>query len=126
MKRVSRHGSLVLLAALLSLSVTGCAQAGDPDASEKTAAAQTTMNTLTIDGSGRLRWNDADITLDELGDLLAQTRRMPTEPQLQFLPSPDAPYDKSADALRVIKQSGVTKFGFVGNEKYQVAQPAQD
>jgi len=45
---------------------------------------------------------------------------------LQFLPSPDAPYDKSADALRVIKQSGVTKFGFVGNEKCRVVAPAED
>jgi len=84
------------------------------------------MNTLTIDGTGSLRWNDTQITLDELADLLAQTRRMPTEPQLQFLPSAGAPYDASAEVLRVIKQSGVTKFPFVGNAKYRVIGPAED
>ena len=121
MKRVLRHRSLLLLATLLGGVSAGCAQGGGLGASQTAVTAQATKNTLTIDGTGSLRWNDTDITLDELAEILAQTRQMPTEPELQFLPSIDAPYDKSAAVLRVIQQSGVTKFGFVGNEK----DPAQ-
>ncbi|MEO0698344.1 MAG: biopolymer transporter ExbD [Pseudomonadota bacterium] len=126
MKRVSRRGSLLLLAALSSLALAGCAQGGDPDAPESAATVQPTVNTLTIVGSGSLRWNDTDITLDELAELLEQTRQMPTEPELQFRPSAGASYEKSAEILRVIKQSGITKFGFVGKEKYPVTEPAED
>ncbi|MEL6486280.1 MAG: biopolymer transporter ExbD, partial [Pseudomonadota bacterium] len=87
---------------------------------------QPTMNTITIDGTDRLRWNDAEITLDELPDLLEQTRQMPTEPELRFEPSASASYETSAEILRVIKQSGITKFPFVGNAKYRVIDPAED
>ena len=45
---------------------------------------------------------------------------MPVEPELQFEPEPEASYELSAQVLNIIKGSGVTKFGFVGNEKYRV------
>jgi biopolymer transport protein ExbD len=40
------------------------------------------------------------------------------EPELQFQPEPQASYDLSAKVLRIIKATGVTKFGFVGNEQF--------
>ena len=43
---------------------------------------------------------------------------MPVEPELQFQPEAQAAYDLSARVLNIIKASGVTKFGFVGNEQY--------
>jgi len=43
---------------------------------------------------------------------------MPVEPELQFEPEENAAYDLSVKVLNVIKGSQVTKFGFVGNEKY--------
>ena len=84
------------------------------------------MNTLSVDEGDRLRWNGAEITLDELAELLEQTRQMPTEPELRFEPSASASYETSAEVLRVIKQSGITKFGFVGNEKYIMTRPSED
>ena len=42
------------------------------------------------------------------------------QPELQFEPEANASYDLSAKVLNIIKASGVTKFGFVGNEKYRV------
>jgi biopolymer transport protein ExbD len=124
--RNSNQLPLLFFAALASLALAGCLQEGTSAAVERQAIVQPTMNTITINGSGRLRWNDADTTLDELTKLLDQTRKMQTEPQLQLLPSVDAPYDTLAEVLRVIKQSGVTKFGFVGNEKYHVPDPSED
>ena len=126
MASVSRGGMLFLFAALSGLVLAGCARGSDPEGSERPATAQAGMNTVSVDGAGNLRWNGTDITLDELAGLLEQTRQMPTEPQLQFLPSAEAPYETSADVLRVIMQSGITKFGFVGNEKHRVPERSED
>ena len=92
----------------------------------KTASVQPTRNYVTLDGSGNLRWNDVDITLDELAELLAQTKKMRTEPEIQFVPSVNAPYEKSVEILRVFKQSGVTKFGLVGSEKHRATEATPD
>ena len=37
---------------------------------------------------------------------------------LQFQPDPQAPYDTTAKVLNIIKGSGVSAFGFVGNEQF--------
>ena len=42
------------------------------------------------------------------------------EPEIQFEPEARASYEISARVLNLIKASGVTKFGFVGNEQYRV------
>ena len=47
------------------------------------------------------------------------TRDIVPEPELQFEPEANASYDLSARTLALIEASPVTKFGFVGNEKYR-------
>ena len=76
-------------------------------------------NKLAIDGADRLLWNGTPVSEAQLGALLVESREMPTEPELQFEPAAPASYDASARALRLIEASGVSKFGFVGNEKYR-------
>jgi biopolymer transport protein ExbD len=56
---------------------------------------------------------------------LRATRNMQPEPELQFQPEPQASYDLSAKVLRIIKATGVTKFGFVGNEQYSEFERAK-
>lgn len=51
--------------------------------------------------------------------------QFPVEPELQFQPEPQASYDLSAKVLRIIKATGVTKFGFVGNEQYSEFERAK-
>jgi biopolymer transport protein ExbD len=46
------------------------------------------------------------------------------EPELQFEPEAQAAYDLSAKVLKHHQAVGVTKFGFVGNEKYRVFSKA--
>ena len=75
-------------------------------------------NRLTLDSADRLSWNGAEIDRPQLAAVLAETRRLPVEPELQFAPDAQASYDASARTLAVIKQSGVTRFGFVGNERF--------
>ena len=76
-------------------------------------------NRVTIDIDDRLRWNGAIITQDQLANLLYRSRLLPIEPELQFEPAAQASYDVSARTLRIIERSGVTRFGFVGNERYR-------
>lgn len=76
-------------------------------------------NKIVIDAADTIRWNGEPVSSNQLATLLAATREMPVEPELQFEPAPAASYDASAHALGVIERSGVTKFGFVGNERFR-------
>ncbi|MEE4153025.1 MAG: biopolymer transporter ExbD [Erythrobacter sp.] len=76
-------------------------------------------NKLVLSGQDQILWNAQPITQGQLVTLLQETTRMAVEPELQFEPEPQASYDLSAKVLQIIKASGVTKFGFVGNEKYR-------
>ena len=60
------------------------------------------------------------INQGELVSNLQTSLTYAVEPELQFEPEANASYDLSAKVLNIIKASGVTKFGFVGNEKYGV------
>ena len=75
-------------------------------------------NRITIDGSSRVSWNDHLVTADQLAALLQETRGINPEPELRFEPDPTAPYDATAKVLNIIKRSGVSAFGFVGNDRY--------
>ena len=50
---------------------------------------------------------------------LEATKGLNPEPELQYQPDAQASYDLSVKVLNIIKQSGVTKFGFVGNEQFR-------
>ena len=77
------------------------------------------MNRVTLDSSDRLMWNGAEVTEAELSAALAASLRLRVEPELQFAPDGAASYDKAARTMRLIVASGVTKFGFVGNEQFR-------
>ena len=68
----------------------------------------------------QILWNGMPITSNQLVANLQETLRLPVEPELQFEPEAEASYDLAAQVLNIIKGSGVTKFGFVGNEQYRV------
>ena len=75
-------------------------------------------NLLVINDRNEVLWNGAPVTLDQLKANLEHSRSLPVEPELQFKPDSHASYDASVQVLNVIKDSHVTKLGFVGNEKY--------
>ena len=77
-------------------------------------------NKIVLTPANEILWNGTPIRDSELVANLQTSLAMPVEPELQFEPEPVASYDLSAKVLNIIKQSGVTKFGFVGNEKYAV------
>lgn len=77
-------------------------------------------NKLVIDAQDQLLWNGKAISDGTLTATLAHAASMTVQPELQFEPDAMASYDRSARILKIIKQSGVTKFGFVGNERFRV------
>ena len=76
-------------------------------------------NKIVLTAANEILWNGQAITSNELVGELQQTLTLPVEPELQFEPEPNASYDLAAQVLNIIKGSGATKFGFVGNEQYR-------
>ncbi|MCW2338098.1 biopolymer transport protein ExbD [Sphingobium sp. B2D3A] len=75
-------------------------------------------NRLTIDPAGTIYWNGAPVDRVTLRQYLDQTSRMAPEPELQFEPDQSARYVVVDEVLAIIKRAGVTKLGFVGNDRY--------
>ena len=81
-------------------------------------------NKIVLTPNNEILWNGTPITDNTLVANLQTSLTFSVEPELQFEPEPNASYDLSAKVLNIIKISGVTKFGFVGNEKYRVFNKA--
>ena len=76
-------------------------------------------NKLVLSATDQILWNGETVSQGQLITLLAETTQMAVEPELQFEPEAQASYQIAAKVLQTIKASGVTKFGFVGNERYR-------
>jgi biopolymer transport protein ExbD len=76
-------------------------------------------NKIVLTPENVILWNGTPINDGELVRNLEATKAINPEPELQFEPDQQASYDLSIRVLNVIKGSGVSKFGFVGNEKYR-------
>lgn len=76
-------------------------------------------NKLVLTSTDQILWNGETINQGQLVTLLQESTTFAVEPELQFEPEAQASYDLAAKVLQIIKSSGVTKFGFVGNEKYR-------
>ena len=77
-------------------------------------------NQLVLTPNNEILWNGTPIDQGILVANLQRSLALPVEPEMQFEPEAQASYDLAAKVLNIIKGSGVTKFGFVGNEKYRV------
>jgi biopolymer transport protein ExbD len=75
-------------------------------------------NKVVLNTQNVILWNGSPQTQGGLVSLLQATKRMSPEPELQFEPEPYASYEVSNQILKIITDTKVSKFGFVGNEKY--------
>ena len=76
-------------------------------------------NKVSVDPRGTVTWNGSPIDLVTLRLYLDRTRAMTPEPELHVQPDPQARYEVVDNVLAIVKRSGVTKMGFVGNEQYR-------
>lgn len=81
-------------------------------------------NKIVLTAQNEILWNGTPINQNQLVANLQETLGFAVEPELQFEPEPNASYDLAAKTLQIIKASGVTKFGFVGNEQYRTFSAA--
>jgi biopolymer transport protein ExbD len=77
------------------------------------------INKLSISPTNVVTWNASPIDLITLRQYLDSTKAMTPEPELHVQPDAQARYDTVDQVLAVVKKSGITKLGFVGNEQYQ-------
>ncbi len=77
------------------------------------------VNTVHVDEADRLYWNGQPLDRQALLNQLAATAKAAPQPVLRFEPDAHASYDASAKTIALIKDSGVERFAFVGNEKYR-------
>ncbi len=89
----------------------------DPNAQKTVIDPQ--KNKVVIDPAGTISWNGAPVDGVTLQQYLEQTTQIKPEPELHFQPDPQARYARVDEVLAVIKRSGVTKLGFIGNEQYR-------
>ena len=75
-------------------------------------------NKVAIDAAGTITWNAMPIDKVTLRQYLRAAMALPVEPELQFQPDKQTRYVVVDEVLAIIKQSQVTKLGFVGNENY--------
>ena len=113
---------VLLIVFIMSIPIATNAIAIDlPSASPPTdAPVDPVKNKIVLTPNNQILWNGEPITDNTLVANLQTSLTYSVEPELQFEPESNASYDLSAKVLNIIKQSGVTKFGFVGNEKYRV------
>ena len=89
-----------------------------PNPNAKKPLVDPIKNKVSLTPDNKILWNGTPIDMSVLNANLKASVAMKPEPELQFEPDAQAGYELSANVLNVIKGSEVTKFGFVGNERY--------
>ncbi len=78
------------------------------------------FNVVAVDFLNTITWNDQQVSLAQLRTYFDAVGRQPVEaqPELRLQPDPLSKYDVTAKIMAQAQQAGITKMGFVGNEKY--------
>ena len=117
---------LLVLLVMFVLTVPAATHSLDvPLPQQGAGTVDATKNKVVVTAEGAILWNGDAVSQGRLRALLQETQAMAVEPELQFEPQADAAYDLTARVLNVIKSTGVTRFGFVGNERYRTFSTAE-
>ena len=90
-----------------------------PSDTPSTPEVDPVKNKIVLTPDETILWNAEPISEGELVSNLQRSLALPVEPELQFEPEANASYDQAARILNIIKASNITRFGFVGNERYR-------
>ena len=72
---------------------------------------------LSIDGEGRVYWNNDPIDQKDLGARLAQEAQKNPQPELQLRADKSTRYEIIAQVMSAAQTNGMTKLGFVTDAK---------
>lgn len=89
--------------------------------SAQAAAAEQKPETisLSIDGEGKIFWNNDAIDQKDLGVKLAQAAQQNPQPELQLRADKSTRYEVIAQVMSAAQTNGMTKIGFVTDSKEQ-------
>ena len=73
--------------------------------------------TLSINAEGKLFWNNAAVSFDELGTRFATAAQKKPQPELQLRADKSTRYEVIAQVMSAAQTNGMTKIGFVTNPK---------
>jgi len=73
--------------------------------------------TLSINAEGKLFWNNAAVSSDELGTRFATAAQKKPQPELQLRADKSTRYEVIAQVMSAAQTNGMTKIGFVTNPK---------
>jgi biopolymer transport protein ExbD len=114
---------LLVLLIMFIITIPVATHSTDIDLPVPSDAPQTTVdpikNKIVLTQAGEILWNGQAVNESQLVGNLQDTLNFSVEPELQFEPEGLASYEQSAKVLNIIKVSGVSKFGFVGNEQFR-------
>ena len=72
---------------------------------------------LTIDGSGKLYWNNHETSESALAEKIALAAQAEPPPELHLRAERTTPYEKVAQVMAAAQNGGLTKIGFVTEPK---------
>ena len=78
----------------------------------------TVKNKVVVSADGKILWNGAPVSQEQLRQYLDITQQMNPIPELHLQPDATARYELVDEVLAVTKRAHVSKMGFVGNEYY--------
>lgn len=84
-----------------------------PDARAPAANAAADAIKLSIDGDGRMFWNDEPLDEGELASRLAAAARLAPQPELHLRADKRTRYERVAAVLSAAQEAGLARIGFV-------------
>lgn len=88
-----------------------------PNAPAAAAPQKPETISLSIDGAGRVFWNNDPIEPKDLGARLAQEAQKNPQPELQLRADKSTRYEVIAQVMSAAQTNGMTKLGFVTDVK---------
>ncbi len=88
-----------------------------PNAASAPAPEKPETITLAINGEGKLFWNNAPVSLDELGGRFSTASQKKPLPELQLRADKATRYEVIAQVMAAAQGNGMTKIGFVTSPK---------
>jgi biopolymer transport protein ExbD len=105
---------LLVIFILSAPMFTGAVQLELPKAQAPAAqSAPAATVTLSIDGKGKIFWNNDPVERDALEARLIEASKLDPQPELQLRADKDTRYEVVAQVMASAQSNGLTKLGFV-------------
>ena len=88
-----------------------------PQASSQPLPEKPEVISVSIDGSGKMYWNDTPMVQGELAMKLQQIAKQEPQPELHIRADKETRYQILAEMMADAQNAGVTKLGFVSEPK---------